>query len=61
MSEKKEVSKKVKVTPLGEHFVEETKAYLWGFNFELVNDVFVCEMSEEDAKANIDAGRVKAL
>lgn len=65
MSEKKAVApvaaKTVKVTLEGEHFVEESHAKLWGFDFKLVDGVFVCEMSKEDADANISCGRVKAL
>tara|TARA_R110000851_G_scaffold173130_1_gene319441 strand:- start:1500 stop:1694 length:195 start_codon:yes stop_codon:yes gene_type:complete len=64
MSDKKvvaPVAKTVKVTLVGEHFVEESHAMLWGFDFKLDGKVFVCEMSKEDADANIKANRVKEL
>ena len=54
-------AKTVKVTPTGEHFVEETTAKLWGFDFVLEGKKFVCEMSEKDADANIEAGRVSKV
>lgn len=52
----------VLVTPKEDHaFEKDAGAILWGFQFNIVDDVLVAEMSKEDAGNFIKAGRVKEV